>query len=74
MRTNLFFIVPVGAAMLLGVLGCSDHHHDDDHRDRVVTYDAHGYRHEGYRDDAGNWHGGYYDEHNTYHDDPQNYR
>jgi hypothetical protein len=36
----------------------------------VVFTDEHGYRHEGYYDDAHHWHGGYRDEHGDHHDDP----
>jgi hypothetical protein len=37
---------------------------------QVDLYDAHGYHHHGYYDDAHVWHGGYYDENHAYHDDP----
>lgn len=54
--------------------GACHHHHDYDNRDRVVVVDEHGYRHEGYYGPDRHWHGGWYDEHSAYHDDPYDWR
>lgn len=62
--------------LILGAmcLGACHHHHDYDDRDRVVVVDEHGYRHEGRYDADRHWHGGWYDEHNGFHEDPYDWR
>ncbi len=64
----------VAASVTAGVLmslssGCMYRH---DH-EQVDIVDAQGYHHKGYYDDSHAWHGGWTDEHNTFHDDPNDW-
>ena len=67
-------IAMIGSA---GVFGCGHEHHHDEYRDRGYpqeVVEVGGYRHEGYHDEHGGWHGGYYDEGHQFHQDRGDWR
>jgi hypothetical protein len=65
MRTILSAIA-MGVLSLGFLAGCA-------HHVQVDLVDTNGYHHQGYRDDHGDWHGGYTDENHQYHDDPHDW-